>query len=692
MNRPAGLDRRWPYAVGGLVAATATTAVLLWYGGGARRDTLPGLPDPGVVTAWALPGARLGTQVFAVATIGLLLAAVMFSPRDGSGLSAIGYRRLRAAGWTALAWCLSGVTALGYSLSDLLGRPLDDAVSPAALVNFAVTVDLGRALAVSAALAAAVFLICRTWLRPAGATMALGLAVLAVVPPIFTGHAAAASDHQLAVSSLLLHVVPVALWAGGLLALAVTGRSGTAHLATAVQRFSPLAAACLTAVALSGVLSAYVRLPGLTDLVSSRYGQLILIKTALLIAIAAVGWWQRRAALPALRRGDRRRFIRVTAVEIVLFGITIGAAVALSRTPPPLGEAVEGDLATSMLGFPMPPPMTAGRLLGQWLPEPLFITAALAAAGCYLAGVWRLRRRGDHWPAARTLAFLGGCAVIIAATSSGLARYGPVLFSVHMTQHLLLGMIAPILLALAGPVTLALRALPRSADPAWPGPREWLQTTLHQPAAAVLAHPVVALIFYVASMYAMYFTGLYELALRSHAAHLAMVVHFLSAGYLFFWVVIGVDPAPRPRPAPPLRMLLVLLSMILHAFLGVAIMQTTALLAADWFTALPRTWGPTPLDDQHVAGGIAWSFGEIPTLLVIGALLMQWIRADEREQRRLDRAADRAHAEGREDDALAAYNAMLASLARYDPAASRKLRAGEPAATAVTPPAEATDG
>ena len=231
--------------------------------------------------------------------------------------------------------------------------------------------------------------------------------------------------------------------------------------------------------------------------------------------------------------------------------------------------------------------------------------------------------------------------MIVLATSSGLARYGPVLFSVHMVQHLLLAMVAPILLALAAPLTRGLRAFRKSGDPAWPGPREALQAALRLPVAALLARPLIALGIYVAGMYVMYLTGLFELALRSHAAHLLMVVHFLGAGYLFFWLVIGVDPAPRPRPAPPLRILLVLIAMALHAFLGIAIMQSSELFAGDWFTALPRTWGSSPLADQQLAGGIAWSFGEIPTIVVIAILVRQWIRADEREQRRIDRKLDR---------------------------------------------------
>ncbi|HEX5542089.1 MAG TPA: cytochrome c oxidase assembly protein [Micromonospora sp.] len=657
-------------------------AAMLWYGGAARHEPLPGLPDAGAVTVWALPLARLGVQVFAVTTIGLLLAAVVLSPRQEGGLSAVGYQRLRAAGWTALAWFFSAVATLCYTLSDLIGAPVAEAVTVTSMENFILSVNLGQAFALTGGLAFVVFWICRLSLRPTGATLALVLALLAVVPPVFTGHAASAGDHQIAVSSMLLHVIPVTLWVGGLFALLVTGRGQPGHLAMAVHRFSPLATACLAAVTFSGVISAFVRLPTPAAFVTNRYGHITLLKIGLLVAIGLAGLLQRRSAMPALQRGDRRVFVRVAVVEVLLFAAAVGAAVALSRTEAPRGQAEGDDLATAMLGFPMPPPLTVGEMIFGWLPDPLLLAAPLTAAGCYLAGVWRLHRRGDRWPMARTAAFLAGCVVVLIAASSGLARYGPVLFSVHMVQHLLLMMVAPILMVLSAPVTLALRTLRKAQDPAWPGLREWIQGLLHSRYAMVLTHPIVALTIYVGSMYVMYFTGIFEIALRSHAAHLAMVAHFFAGGYLFFWLVIGVDPGGRPKLSAPIRILLVLISMILHAILGLVIMQSTELLAGNWFTTLARDWGPTLLDDQHTAGGIAWSFGEIPTVLVIIILVRQWIQADEREQRRLDRAAARAEASGVED-AHAAYNRMLAQLAQSD----RGVDAGEgtPPRAAGTP-------
>lgn len=665
MTRPARpvVTRAWQAPVVMLLAGAAALVVLLTFGD-IRPEPTPGLPDPGPVTPYALAVSRVLARLAAVGAVGLLLAAVVLSPRNGRSLSPTGYRWLRLAGWAATVWAVSTVGVVLYTYSDIAGRPVGE-LSAGAVFHFATQVMLGQSLAVPGLLAAVVAVICRVALRPTGATIALVLALLALVPPVFTGHAAGDGNHQQAVSAMLLHAVPATVWAGGLLALAMAGTSRK-ELAVAVQRFSPLAAWCLALVTASGLLSAMVRVPDSANLLDTRYGQLVVAKTVLLVLLAVVGWAQRRAALPALRRGDRRRFAVVAGVEVALFAVTFAAAAILARTAPPKTSADGVDLATAMLGYPMPPPLTPENLLRLWLPDPVFITAGLVAAGAYLAAVWRLHRRGDRWPLSRTVPFLAGCAVLLLATTSGLARYGPVLFSVHMVQHLLLTMIVPMLLVLGGPVTLALRALPRAADPRWPGPREWLRATLHARATRVLTHPVFALAFYVISMYMMYLTSLYQTALRSHAAHLLMMGHFLLAGYLFFWVVIGVDPSPRRRPAAPLRMVLMLASMAMHAFLGIVIMQSKELLAHDWFTTLPRSWGPDPLSDQYIAGGIAWSFGELPGLLVVAALVVQWIRSDEREARRLDRAADRAEAEGRESDELAAYNAMLAELARRD--------------------------
>jgi putative copper resistance protein D len=228
----------------------------------------------------------------------------------------------------------------------------------------------------------------------------------------------------------------------------------------------------------------------------------------------------------------------------------------------------------------------------------------------------------------------------------------------------MLNMLAPPLLALGGPVTLALRALPTAGKERAPGPREWLLAAVHSPVARVLTHPVVALVLFVGSFYGLYFSGLFDEALNYHWAHLVMNAHFLLVGYLFYWPVIGVDPAPRRLP-PLGRLGMVFASMPFHAFFGVILMSMQTVIGQNFYRSLSLPWVTNLLSDQHLGGGIAWAAGEIPLLVVMLALLAQWARTDERAARRSDRRAD---TDGDAD--LNAYNAMLRQLS--DPGSTTK--------------------
>jgi len=297
------------------------------------------------------------------------------------------------------------------------------------------------------------------------------------------------------------------------------------------------------------------------------------------------------------------------------------------------------------------------RLLLDWRFNLIFGTAALVLAAVYLAGVRRLRRRGDAWGAGRTIAWLCGCAALLLATSSGIGRYGPAMFSVHMAEHMILSMLVPILLVMGGPVTLALRALPPAGRSGPPGPREWLLAGVHSPWARFFTHPLVALPVFVGSYYGLYFSGLFAAALPVHAAHVAMNLHFLVTGLLFFWPLIGIDPSPRRVP-PAARLGIVFASVPFHAFFGVALMSAGTVIGGGFYRALALPWVTDPLRDQQFGGGLAWASGELPLLLVVIVLLVQWSRQDERSARRDDRRAD---ADG--DAELVAYNAMLRRLA-----------------------------
>jgi len=296
---------------------------------------------------------------------------------------------------------------------------------------------------------------------------------------------------------------------------------------------------------------------------------------------------------------------------------------------------------------------TLARLLTPYA-DWLTLLGCLALAALYLYGVVTLARRGDRWPVSRTVAWLLGLFTVLLVTCTGIGSYGMALFSVHMIQHMVLSMVSPILLLLGAPITLALRVL-RPAPRGRRGPREILVAVLRSRAARVLTSPLITLPLFIASLYGLYFTSLFDTLMSTWWGHHAMLVHFVLVGFVFFWPIMGTDPAPH-RPPHVFRMLELFIAMPFHAFFGVAVMQSSTLMTTT-FAHPPLFWNIKPLADQHVAGGIAWAFSEAPTLLVLGALLYQWIRDEERKARRADRAADR---DG--DAELEAYNAYLARI------------------------------
>ncbi|CAL9316299.1 cytochrome c oxidase assembly protein [Streptomyces sp. R02] len=300
------------------------------------------------------------------------------------------------------------------------------------------------------------------------------------------------------------------------------------------------------------------------------------------------------------------------------------------------------------------PPFTLGRGLA-WSADPFFLVACLLALALYGWGVVRLARRGDAWPVGRTVAFVAGVLSIGLVMCTALNDYGMVMFSVHMVQHMIISMVSPILLLLGAPVTLALRALPPAAVRGTKGPRELLLMLLHSRYMRVVTHPLFTIPMFIASLYALYFTPLFDFLMGSAVGHAAMMVHFLAVGLVFFWPIMGVDPGPH-RPGHLMRMLELFAGMPFHAFFGIALMMASTPMVTT-FQDPPASLGVDALSDQNAAGGIAWAFSEVPSVLVLIALLFQWYASDQRQARRKDRAADR---DG--DKELEAYNAYLASL------------------------------
>ncbi|UUZ59738.1 cytochrome c oxidase assembly protein [Nocardioides sp. B-3] len=283
------------------------------------------------------------------------------------------------------------------------------------------------------------------------------------------------------------------------------------------------------------------------------------------------------------------------------------------------------------------PEFTLGRVFTDWGIDPVPFVLTIWIAGLYLVGVAVLRRRGDAWPLGRTPAFVvAGMGSFFFATASGIGRYDTTLISVHMVQHMILSMVVPLSLALGAPVTLALRTLP-------PAPRRWLLAVLHSRVAKVLSFPPLTLLVYVVSPWALYFSGWYAATLASPLVHELMHVHLVTVGALFFWPLMGIDPLPG-RVGYPFRVLLTVLTLPFHAFLGVTIMGQTTIPGEEHYLELREgpmgSWLPPMLDDQHLAGGILWGSGDLIGLVFFVVLFVQWVRSSHREAAREDRRLD----------------------------------------------------
>ncbi|MBW8480766.1 cytochrome c oxidase assembly protein [Actinomadura parmotrematis] len=654
-----------------VAASIIVLAAALVLGGAVAEKIIPGLGDAGTATRWGLPVARTLMDLSAAATVGGLLAGVFLLPLTGAkgavrlGDDAAGY--VRAASWAAAAWAAAAAATLVFTVADVLGQPVGEVLTGSELSGYVGQLPQGTALMLVVLLAVVVALLGRTTTTPGATAGLLVLAGIALLPPPLTGHSASAANHSVAVTGVALHVAAVAPWVGGLAVVCAHALLGRDRLGVMAERYSRMALWCYVVVGASGLVNVIARLPDPAELLSTDYGRLALGKIVAFALLGWFGWWHRRRTLPAV--ADRRpgAFARLATVEIAVMGATMGLAVALARTAPP-APAGEETPVKALTGYDAPPQLTFGRLAGLWTFDFFFAALVLALGGLYIAGLVRLRRRGDAWPVLRTVAWFTGLATIVAVTETGMARYAPVLFSMHMIQHMVLNMLTPIFLVSGAPVTLALRALKPARIRGDRGPREWLTAVLQSRYTSFVAHPAVATIIFVASTFALYFTPLFESAMRNHLGHIAMTVHFLLAGCLFFWVLIGVDPAPHRLPYPG-RLLLLFVTMPFHAFFGIALMNLSQPVAAGWYEAVRPEWGTSVLKDVHTGGAIAWGFGEIPTFIVLIVLGFQWFFDDRRQARREDRRADRAAARGEkgaQDDELAAYNARLARLAERD--------------------------
>jgi putative membrane protein len=286
----------------------------------------------------------------------------------------------------------------------------------------------------------------------------------------------------------------------------------------------------------------------------------------------------------------------------------------------------------------VPPTFTFPDGLARWVLEPAALVPIALAAALYAGGVRRVRRHGGRVEGTRVAAFAAGLVTLLVALASPIDAYADASFTTHMVQHLLLSMVAPPLLALGAPITLALRA----ASPATR--RRLLLPALRSRAASLLTRPVVGWLAFAATPYVIHLSPWFGAALRNDAVHALEHAAWLVVALVYWWPIVGVDPSPH-RMSEPAKLLSLFLSMPAQAFLALALLSAHAPLYPA-YRDLPPPWGPRAVDDQRTAAVTMWVVGN---LILVGAMLLaaaRWSRTDSERARREERREDEVAADG----------------------------------------------
>ena len=590
-------------------------------------------------------------QLSGVLTIGLLIA-IAFLDKDIKGaVSNLGLVR-KVKLFTSL-WLLSFIFFVLIQIAYLLEQPLSASFDLTVIRSYLTQTSTGKSYLIQFI---GIFILLIISLRKVMVTyLAILLGLGSLISPVFQSHGSASGNHGLAIGALVIHVVAISFWVGGLFGLTQLEKQ---QKIIALPRFSEIALWSAIAVAVSGAATAFTRLDSVAAW-QSKYGAITILKIFLTVILIGFGAIHRRWIIAS----DLPSVFRLVIAEIsVMFG-TIFVGSWLSTVAPPTRE-INLTPALLVTGIEMPAEPTLSRILFSYEIDGLMLGLLIFVVALYIKGVIILSRRGVKWPVGRTIAFAVGISAVDFATSGGLGLYSHFSFSAHMSAHMIIGMIAPIGIVLGAPITLALRTLPIGRDPQERGIRGSFIALLHSKLGKFYTNPIVALAIFDGSLFALYFTPLFGNLMQGHTGHFIMSLHFLLAGILFFQILIGIDPMPQKVPHL-VKIIIIFAAMSIHAFFSISIMSASTLIDGGYFAKLERPWATDLLADQKLGGSIGWAMGEIPILLALLATFIQWSRADKKEANRIDRAADRASAMG-EDDELAQYNRYLSELNKKD--------------------------
>jgi len=271
--------------------------------------------------------------------------------------------------------------------------------------------------------------------------------------------------------------------------------------------------------------------------------------------------------------------------------------------------------------------------ISTWSFEPALTLVLVLVTAAYLTGSRRVSRihPTQPWPVNHSIRFLGGIGVIVIATWGPVGSLDGDFFWAHMTQHMLLMMLAAPLLLLGEPVLMVLRVLSRGTR------RRVAIPVLHSRVVRFLTHPVVSWVIFAGVLVGTHFTGFFEYALEHEAVH-NFVEHpvYLGAGLLFFYPLLGTSAGSSAMPAFA-KVVSLFVMMIPEAMVGFAIYMAGDVLYPHYLLIDVRPWGPsTAIADQRLGGAIMWSSAMVFDIIWISLAVAQWIKSEERKGIRVD--------------------------------------------------------
>jgi len=588
--------------------------------------------------------AKFFTLTSFIALIGILLGLAFLVPDNKGYLKSSRLQKLLPP--VSLAWLVGSVFFLVAEVAFILNIQILDVVNGNILRSFITQTILGKLFGIQIIAALICALAAVRIKKTGGAVFLIFIAWIGGLATYLESHGSNSGNHMLAIGLVIVHVAALSLWFGGVVVLFILPKNEREF---GRKRFAPLALWCVYAIGLTGIVNAFVRIGSVAN-ITSDYGVLVIFKTVLFVFVLVIAAYGRK------KLGESS-FAKQLIQELILLTTVLILGIFLGQGNPPVGSSKD---IVEAIGAKMPETPTVSRLLFEYEPDGLFLSLLILSVALYIKGVIVLSKRGDKWPIGRTIAFALGISAIDYAVNGGLGMYAQVAFSFHMISHMVLATLAPIGIVLGAPITLALRTLPIGRTQEERGVRGYAIEILHSRYSRVITHPVSALIIFEASLFALYFTDLFNWLMSYHFGHFFMGLHFLLSGILLFFVIIGVDPSPQRTPFI-LRIGILFVAISVHAFFSVALMSSSQLVDGGYFAEIARPWWTDFLADQRMGASIGWAMGEIPILLALIATFIQWIRADEKDAKRIERNSNRARQSGEPDD-LDKYNQYLSGL------------------------------